>query len=125
MGITNFDELEVDSIVADSIETDSIADGTTKLLVGNTNGTTAVDLYTAPVAITVTGIYLISLDTTAGNITVVNGSDTLATIAKGTSAGTLVGASTLANTSIAAGETLQLDSSSAGNATVFVTFTID
>ena len=93
----------------------------------DTNGTTAVSVFGASglsVAVTITGVYLISKDTTAGNITVENPASTVvATIAKGTSAGVLVGATSLANTTVAAGTNLVVDSSSAGNATVFITFT--
>lgn len=94
----------------------------------DTNGTTAVSVFGSAglgVAITITGVYLVSQDTTAGNITVENpASTTVCTIAKGTSAGALVGATTLANTTVAAGTNLVVDSSSAGNARVFITFTV-
>lgn len=93
----------------------------------NTNGTTAVSVFGAsglPTAITITGVFLISLDTTAGNITVENPASTVVcTIAKGTASGALVGATSLANTSVAAGTNLIVDSSSAGNAEVFIAFT--
>ncbi len=94
----------------------------------NTNGTTAVSVFGSeglPVAITITGVYLVSQDTTAGNITVENPASTVVcTIAKGTTSGALVGATTLSNTSVAAGTNLVVDSSSAGNARVFITFTV-
>lgn len=94
----------------------------------DTNGTTAVSVFGAsglPVAATITGVYLVSLDTTAGNITVENPASTVvATIAKGTVAGVMVGATTLANTALAAGTNLVVDSSTAGNARVFITFTV-
>jgi hypothetical protein len=98
------------------------------VVVANTNGTTNVSVFGAAgldQAITITGVFLISLDTTAGNITVENGSDTVVTIAKGTAAGVLVGGVTLANAAVAAGTDLQVDSSSAGNARVYITYTID
>lgn len=94
----------------------------------DTNGTTAVSVFGSAglsVPVIITGVYLISLDTTAGNITVENPAATVVcTIAKGTSAGVLVGATSLANTTVAAGTNLVVDSSSAGNATVFITFTV-
>lgn len=92
----------------------------------NTNGTTPVNVIaaTVPFNCTITGVYLISLDTTAGNITVADTAGTVATIAKGTVAGVMVGATSLANTSITSGNTLTIVSSSAGNANVFITFTV-
>lgn len=94
----------------------------------DTNGTTAVSVFGASgldVAVTITGVFLVSQDTTAGNITVENPASTVVcTIAKGTSAGVCVGATTLANTTVAAGTNLVVDSSSAGNARVFITFTV-
>jgi len=96
------------------------------IVAANTNGTTAVSVFGAsglPVAITITGVFLVSQDTTAGNITVENPASTVVcTIAKGTVAGVTVGATTLANTTVAAGTNLVVDSSSAGNARVFITF---
>ena len=93
----------------------------------DTNGTTAVSVFGASgldVAVTITGVFLVSLDTTAGNITVENpAATTVCTIAKGTTAGALVGATTLSDTTVAAGTNLVVDSSSTGNARVFITFT--
>lgn len=93
----------------------------------DTNGTTAVSVFGSSglsVAVTITGVFLVSQDTTAGNITVENPASTVVcTIAKGTTSGALVGATTLANTTVAAGTNLVVDSSSAGNARVFITFT--
>lgn len=131
-------EISSDNIPAGTISTaDIVAKAVTgaKLATGvgysvvaaNTNGTTAVSVFGASglsTAITITGVFLISLDTTAGNITVENPASTVVcTIAKGASAGALVGATSLANTSVAAGTNLVVDSSSAGNATVFIAFT--
>lgn len=90
-----------------------------------TNGTTAVAVWAngAPADLVVKSVYLISLDTTAGNITVENPASTVVcTIAKGATAGVLVGASSLANTSIARGTAVVVDSSSAGNAQVFIVY---
>lgn len=94
----------------------------------DTDGTTAVSVFGASgldVAVTITGVFLISQDTTAGNITVENpASTTVCTIAKGTASGACVGATTLSDTTVAAGTNLVVDSSSAGNARVFITFTV-
>lgn len=92
----------------------------------DTTNTTPVNVFgaTVPFACTITGVYVISKDTTAGNITVADTAGTVATIAKGTSAGVMVGATSLANTSVSAGNTLTIVSSSAGEATVFITFTV-
>lgn len=90
------------------------------------NGTTAVSVFGAsglPFAITITGVYLISRDTTATNVTVeAPASTVVATIAKGTAAGALVGASSLANTSVPANTNVILDGSGAGVAQVFITY---
>jgi len=89
-----------------------------------TNGTTTVNVFaTTQFPITIKGIYLVSNDTTAGNITVKEAGNTVATIAKGTTSGALVGATSLSNTSVKQGSSLTVVSSSAGNATVFITFT--
>lgn len=92
----------------------------------DTNGTTNVNVFSssgAPFAFTVTGVFLISKDTTAGDITLLQGGNTVCTIAKGVTAGVMVGATSLSNTVYAVGDVCQVDSSSAGNATVFITFT--
>lgn len=93
----------------------------------DTNGTTAVSVFGSAglsVAITITGVFLIAQDTTAGNITVENPAATVVcTIAKGATAGACVGATTLSNTTVAAGTNLVVDSSTTGNARVFITFT--
>ena len=104
-------ELDTANIGAGEIVTADIADaGVTgaKLSVGtgfftvaaDTNGTTAVSVFGASglgVDVTITGVFLVSQDTTAGNITVENPASTVVcTIAKGTTAGALVGATTRA-----------------------------
>ena len=92
-----------------------------------TNGTTNVNVFGAggaPFPLTITGVYLISLDTTAGNITVLQRANTVCTIAKGTVAGTLVGATSLSNTVYNTGDVCQVDSSSVGNASVFISYTL-
>lgn len=90
------------------------------------NGTTAVSVFGASgldFAITITGIFLIARDTSATNITVeAPASTVVATIAKGTSAGALVGATSLANTSVPAGTNVIIDGSGSGIAQVFITY---
>lgn len=96
----------------------------------NTNGTTAVNVFAGAVpanlapGIVITSVTVISRDTTAGNITVVNDGSTVATIAKGTSAGVLVGATSLSSATVTSGKALTVASSSAGDATVVITFTL-
>jgi len=128
------DEIEEGAITASNIEDGSVtgaklSTGTGYFTVAaDTNGTTAVSVFGASgldTAITITGVFLVSQDTTAGNITVENPAATVVcTIAKGTSAGVTVGATTLSNTTVAAGTNVVVDSSSAGNARVFITFTV-
>ncbi len=91
-----------------------------------TNGTTPVNVIaaTVPFTCTITGVYLVSEDTTAGTITVADTAGTVCTIAKGTVSGAMVGAASLANTTVTAGNTLTIVSSSAGNANVFIAFTV-
>lgn len=91
-----------------------------------TTGTVAVSVFggalTTPLLIS--DVIVTSLDTTAGNITVENPAGTVVcTIAKGTSSGVLVGAVTLANTTVTAGNNLVVKSSTAGNALVKIFFT--
>lgn len=91
-----------------------------------TNGTTPVNVIaaTVPFAAIITGVYLISEDTTAGNITIADTTGTVATIAKGTVSGVMVGAASLTNTTVNLGDTLTIVSSTAGNANVFIAFTV-
>lgn len=128
------DEIESGAITASTLANGSVtgeklSTGTGFFTVAaNTNGQTAVSVFGASglsVPVTITGVYLVSLDTTAGNITVENPAATVVcTIAKGETAGVVVGATTLSNTTVAAGTNLVVDSSSAGNARVFITFTV-
>jgi hypothetical protein len=89
-----------------------------------TNGTNSVNVFSAtvPFSGTVTGIYLISNDTTAGDITIASSVGTIATIAKGTVAGVMVGATSLSNTTFSKGNTFTVVSSSTGNAFVIINF---
>ena len=73
----------------------------------------------------ITGVFLSAINTTAANITIATTAGTVATIAKGTSAGVLVGSAALANTAIALDGTVTVVSSSAsGTAYVFITYTV-
>jgi len=95
-------------------------------VVAKTNGTTNVNVFSAngvPFPMTVVSVFLIANDATAGDITVLRRSDTVCTIAKGTTSGAMVGAGSVSNTVYRAGDACQVDSSSAGNATVYITFT--
>lgn len=93
----------------------------------DTNGTTPVNVFGAggaPVALTVTSVVSIAQDTTAGNIVLKQAANTVATIAKGTTSGAMVGATTLANAAYAAADVCTVESSSAGNSRVLITFTV-
>lgn len=100
--------------------------GADQVVVANTNGTTAVSVFGASgldFPITITGVFLVSQDTTTGNVTVeAPASTVVCTIAKGATAGALVGATTLSNTSVPAGTNVVVDSSSAGNGRVYITY---
>lgn len=90
-----------------------------------TNATTPVNIFDAngaPSALTITGVFVIARDTTAGNITPKQGANTVCTIAKGAAAGVAVGGATLSNTVYAKGDVATVVSSSAGNADVFITW---
>jgi len=100
--------------------------GSYNVITVDTSGTTSVDVFGsngAPIDSTITAVYLISKDTTAGNITLDVGGSTVATIAKGTTAGALVGASSLSNTTVSEDDAVTVVSSSAGDATVMIHFT--
>ena len=91
-----------------------------------TTGTTAVNVFGsggANFSLVVTSMSLISNDTTAGNISAYNNGATIATIAKGTTSGGMVGATSVANTTYSKGKPFTITSTSAGNATVLITFT--
>lgn len=111
----------------DSVTPTWVTNGKVGTVVVDTNGTTAVAVWAngAPTALTIKSVFLISLDTTAGNITVENPASTVVcTIAKGATAGALVGGTTLSNTAVVAGEAVVVDSSSAGNARVHIVYEI-
>ena len=95
----------------------------------STNATTPVILFGNPSVFsgTITGCFLIAKGGTAANITLKSGNaaSTVCTIAKGTSTGALVGASSLSNTTISGSATIQIVSSGANteaDAYVFVTY---
>lgn len=94
----------------------------------DTNGTTAVDVFSsagAPAALTITGIMAVAKDTVAGNISLTNGTSTVSQFAKSTTAGVVTGEDgALANTTVTSADTLTVVSSSTGNARVTITYTI-
>lgn len=98
-----------------------------QMITASTNGTTAVNVFGtkgAPFKGTITGVFVISQDTTAGNITPKVAGSTVVTIAKGTTSGALVGGVSLANTAFNPGDTVQVVSSSAGNAQVYINYQV-
>jgi hypothetical protein len=114
-------------LIEGSLEVDGGIVGQEQIVTAVSNGTTAVSVFGAsglPYAIDITGVYLIARDTTATNITVeAPASTTVCTIAKGATAGALVGASSLANnTAIPAGTNVVIDGSSTGIAQVFIAY---
>lgn len=88
-----------------------------------TNGTTVVNVFGAngaPFPFRVNAVYLISRDTTAGNITLKQAGNTVCTIAKGTVSGAMVGAASLSNQEYLRGDACSIVSSSGGNAVVML-----
>jgi hypothetical protein len=98
-------------------------------IVALTNGTTSVNVFGtngAPAPITIQGVYLISNDTTAGNITVAVPTGTVATIAKGTVAGVLVGGTTpITYNTAKENDAVTIVSSSGGNASVVIIYSFN
>ena len=93
----------------------------------DTNGTTPVNVFGtagAPTALVVKSVVSIAQDTTTGNIILKQAANTVATIAKGATSGALVGATTISNATYAAGDVCTVESSSAGNSRVLITFTV-
>ena len=138
LGVTLTTAITATQIASNAVTTSKIFNGNVtgaKLSTGAgyfvvttaTNGTTAVNVFGAggaPVALTVTSVISIAKDTTAGNIIVKQAANTVATIAKGTTSGALVGAASLANATYAAADVCTVESSSAGNSFVVITFTV-
>lgn len=90
-------------------------------VVATTSSITPINVFDAngaPVNLDVTAVDVVALSTTAANITLMNGASTICTIAAGTTASIVTGASAYTWTAVAAGATFQVVSSSAGNATV-------
>ncbi len=93
-----------------------------------TNGVAAQNVFfnnsevaiTCPYFVRINAVYVICLDATAGNILVKNGTDTVATIAKGTVAGVMTGATSLAHNIYVPGNGCGIVSDSAGNAVVIM-----
>jgi hypothetical protein len=121
----------------DEITTGEIADGAVtlpklsnasghRIIVASTNGVTGVSVFGASGAgegVTINGVWLVALDTVAGNITVENPASTVVcTIAKGTDAGVTVNATTLADAVVASDSNVIVKSSSTGNARVFISY---
>lgn len=96
----------------------------TVMLVGTTSGTVAVNLVDAdgaPCNMTILTVVAVAQDTNAGNITVVNGTDTVVTIAKSATAGLPVGEAALTYPKVTKGNILTVESSTTnGNAKVIV-----
>lgn len=91
----------------------------------NTNGTSPVNVFGAggaPFPLVVTAVYLICRDNVAGNITLKQAANTVCTIAKGTVAGVMTGATGLSNDTYAKGDACTIVSSTAGDATVIINF---
>lgn len=107
-------------------EGETTLDLTESIISAVSNGTTAVSVFGSaglPYPITIKGVYLIARDTTATNITVeAPASTVVCTIAKGVTAGALVGASSLSNTSVPANTNVIIDGSGTGVAQVFITY---
>ena len=90
-----------------------------------TTGTTPVNVFGNPsgVAGTILSVSVTALDATAGNIVVKDTAGTVATVAKGTTVGVTTGATTIANAAFTAAGILTVESSTAGNAIVTITYT--
>lgn len=90
-----------------------------------TNGTTPIKVFPdgLPFDLKYTSMMTISVDTTAANILLTNNGNSVALIAKGTTAGGVVGAPALSNQMQARGTPATIVSSSAGNAFVIIYFT--
>jgi hypothetical protein len=92
----------------------------------DTNGATAVKILgaTLPFSVKILGVFLIALDTSTGNITLAfTSAGSVVVIAKGATAGAMIGGVTLANTVGAAGDVLSVVSSG-GDARVYVLYQI-
>ena len=94
----------------------------------STNGTTAVNVFGskgAPFAGKITNFETTALDTTAGNITLKINSNTVATIAKGVTAGGIGGiTAALTTINFNPGDAVTIVSSSAGNALCWIAYQV-
>ncbi len=101
----------------------------TVTLVATTNGTTAVNLVDSsgsPVNGEILAVVAVSQDTNAANITVTNGTETVCTIAKSTTAGVPIGDAGLTYANVASGAALTIASSATnGNAKVIVNMAVE
>lgn len=96
-------------------------------VVVSTSSTSVVNVFaaTSPFAGTITGAYTGSKDGNAANITLADTSGTVTVIPKGTTNGGMVSATSIANASFAAGDTVTVTSSATnGAAAVYVVFTV-
>lgn len=86
--------------------------------------TTANNIFTgstAPVALAITGVVVVSHDTFANSITIQNGTTTVTTITKSTTVGTPVGG-IVANGAVVSGATFTVTGNATGTCSVFVTY---
>lgn len=92
-----------------------------------TNGTTPVNVfgssgYSYP--LTITGVFVASLDSATANITLLNNGTSVTVIAKSTTPTALTSATSLTHTSYTKGNSMTVKSDSSGNSTLFMTFSI-
>jgi hypothetical protein len=91
----------------------------------NTNGTTPVSVSSlVPLQCTLTGVFIVSADTTAANISILNNGVTIATVTKPTTIGAMAGSSAIYGINHPAGMPITVVSSSSGNSTVFITYNL-
>jgi hypothetical protein len=91
-----------------------------------TTGTTAVLVFGErglPYDITVTGVFVVSHDTTAATVALYNSTAIVSAIPKGTVDRAMVGGTLTADAFIKAGNPISVLSGTSGNATMFFTFT--
>jgi hypothetical protein len=95
-------------------------------IVADTSGTDPVTVVTAPVAMTIKSVTAIAQDTNAGNMVLKNGTDTVATFAKSTTAGLMTGEEgALTNTAVSAAAAVTIESSTTnGDGRVHVFFEV-
>ncbi len=118
-------------ILQDGVRVEHPVDGTSCAdleLNVSTNGTTAVNVFGpngAPFKGKITNFETTALDTTAGNITLKINGNTVATIAKGTTAGGINGiGAALTTVNFNPGDSVTIVSSSAGNALCWIAYQV-